>query len=149
MANHLRQQIRAAAATTLTNLATTSVRVFTSRTRMVAQSDLPCLRVYCDDERIVLKSGGIGARDRQRTLNLVVEGCVATNTTPDDTCDQIAKEVEVALDGNNGLGGLVKWVEPKSIGIEFSGEGDTVIAIVKMQFEVLYYSAKGSPDVAL
>lgn len=148
MADHLRKQIRDAAKTTLTGLTTTSTRVFASRARMVAAADLPCLRIFCDDESIVLKTMGPN-RERERRLNLVVEGCCAGNSGYEDTADLITKEVEIALDGNNSLGGLVKWIEPRSITQEFSGEGETVIAVAKMEFEVLYYAAKGAPDVAL
>lgn len=147
MADHLRKQIREAAVTTLTGLTTTATRVFDSRVRLIQQTDCPCLRVYCDDEEIELASMGIGARDRKRTLRLIVEGCVATNSSPEDTVDLIAKEVEVALDNNNGLGGLVKWIEPRRIETEFSGEGETLVAVIRLQFEVLYHSAKGAPDV--
>lgn len=148
MADHLRKQIRAAAVTTLTGLSTTSTRVYDSRARLIQNADLPCLRVYCDDEAIENVTMG-PSRERRREMTLVVEGVLKANTNVDDSADQIAKEVEVALDGNNGLGGLVKWIEPKSIAIEFSGEGETIVAVVKMQFQITYYSAKGAPDVAL
>lgn len=148
MANHLRRQIREAAVTALTGLTTTSTRVFGSRVRAIAQADLPCLRVYCDDESIELKSMG-SERARMRTLALVVEGCAAANADMDDTLDAIAKEVEIALDGNQGLGVGVKFIEPREIKSEFAGEGEKIIAVITMRFEAVYYAAKGAPDVAL
>jgi len=148
MANHLRRQIREAAAAALTGLTTTGSRVFASRARLLQASDLPALRVFCDDEDIENKTMG-PVRERKRTLELVVEGCCAANTDADDTLDQIAKEVEIALDNNNSLGVGVKWIEPKKIKAEFMGHGEVLIAVARMQFEAVYYSAKGSPDVAL
>lgn len=148
MADHLRKQIRAAAATTLTGLTTTSTRVFTERARAMQAADLPGLRIYCDDESIEVASMGTG-RYRKRTMSLVVEGIASGNTAPENTCDQIAKEVEIALDANNGLGGLVKWIEPRRINTDISKDADTLIAVVRMEFEVLYYAQMGAPDVAL
>lgn len=148
MADHLRKQIREAAATTLTGLATTGTRVFQSRARAVQSADLPCLRVYCDDETVELKTMG-PVRERKRTLQLVVEGLAQANADLDDTADQIAKEVEVALDNNNSLGALAKFIEPREIKTEFSGDAENVVGVIRMVFEVCYYSAKGSPDVPL
>lgn len=148
MANHLRRQIRDNATTTLTGLTTTSTRVFKSRARLIQAADLPCLRIYCDDE--VIENATMGPyRERKRTLTLVVEGCCAGNSGYDDTADLIVKEVEIALDNDNSLAGVAKWVEPKRITHEFAADGETVIAVAKMEFEVLYYAAKGAPDVAL
>lgn len=148
MANHMRRQIREAAATALTGLTTTGSRVFTSRARLVQAADLPCLRIWCDDENISTETIHV-ARVRERVLQLVVEGCCSANADMDDTLDQIAKEVEIALDGNQTLGVGVKAIEPKEIKSEFLAQGETVIAVVTMRFEATYYAAKGAPDVAL
>lgn len=149
MADHLRKQIREAAAAALTGLTATGSRVFQSRARLLQAADLPCLRIFCDDEAIELKTMG-PLRERERRLDLIVEGCASANSDLDDTLDQIVKEVEIALDGNNSLGVGVKWIEPKEIRSEFIAQGsELVIGCARMRFEVLYYSAKGSPDVAL
>lgn len=148
MANHMRRQIREAAATVLTGLTTTGSRVFTSRARLVQAADLPCLRIWCDDESITSQTIHV-ARVRERVLQLVVEGCCSANADMDDTLDLIAKEVEIALDGNQTLGVGVNAVEPKEIKSEFLAQGETVIAVVTLRFEVTYYAAKGAPDVAL
>ena len=146
MANHLRRQIREAAAAVVGNLATTGTRVFQSRARLLQASDLPCLRVYCDKEAIQRQTMGPGG-DRRRELELVIEGCVAANVDFDDVADQIAKEVAIAIDGNSGLGGLVKFVEPREFEIDSAGDAELVVAIMRMRFAVLYYAAQSAPDV--
>lgn len=148
MADHLRKQIRVAAAAALTGLSTTGSRVFTSRARAIQASDLPCLRVFGDDESIQNQTMGPN-RERARTMSILVEAIASGNTAPEDTADQMVKEVEIALDGNNSLGGLVKWIEPRRIGMDFGGDTDAIVVTARMEFEVLYYSAKGAPDVAL
>lgn len=148
MANHLKRQIREAAATTLTGLGVTAARVFQSRARLVQEADLPCLRIYCTDEVIVFQSMG-PERTRKRLVQLVVEGLCEANADTDDTADQINKEVEVALDGNNSLGGLAKYVEPREVKTEYGAVGEKTVALTVMKFEVLCFTRKGAPDVPL
>lgn len=146
MADHLRDQIRAAAAAALTGLATTGARVYVSRAQDMQAANLPGLRLYTTEESAEMLSLGI-ARIRQRTLTLIVEACVKAASGYDDTVDDIAKEVEIALDASNTLGGLCKWIEPTQFTLELGGEGDKVVAVGRMTFEVRYYAAQGTPDV--
>lgn len=147
MADHLRKQIRAAAAAALTGLATTGAHVFTSRARKLQQSDLPALRIYTGDESIDMKEPA-QPRLRERQITLIVEAVVAANTAYDDTMDEIVKEVELAFDANNGLGGLARAIEPHEYPrARFGGEGDAVIGMQELQFKVLYYTRQSAPDV--
>jgi hypothetical protein len=87
-------------------------------------------------------------RLRQHQLEMIVEAIVVTNTGYDDLLDQMTKEVENALDTNNGLGGLCKAVEPhKYPRMQFSDEGDTVVAMQELTFMVLYFTRQSAPDV--
>ena len=148
MADHLRKQIRTAAVAALTGLGTTGSRVYVSRAHPMQDANLPGLRIYTRSEEVEIASMGVG-RVRERRLELVVEACVKANSAYDDTLDQIQKEVEIALDANQGLGGISKYVEPRSFEDAFEGEGEKVVAMKRMAFEVLYYTAQGAPDVAL
>lgn len=149
MADHLRNQIRDAVADSgvLGNLTTTATRVYKNRTQDMQAGNLPGLRIFTQQEAVSLLSMGVG-RIRERTLVLVVEACVKANSAYDDTVDDICKEVETALDNNNTLGGLCKWIELTSFDLELDGEGDKAIAVGRMSFEVRYLTAQGSPDVA-
>lgn len=146
MADHLRNQIRDAVVTALTGLTTTTTHVYASREQDMQAANLPGLRIFTTEEAIVMLSMGIG-RIRERTLTLLIEACVKATTSYDDTVDDICKEVEVALDASNTLGGLCKWIEPKQFALELSGDGDKVVAVGRMTFEVRYYAAQGTPDV--
>lgn len=146
MANHLRQQIRVAAAAALNGLATTGSRVFTTRIYSLQPSDLPALRIYVGDEKLDMKEPA-APRLRERQLVLIVQAVVAANSGYDDTMDQIVKEVENALDANNTLGGLVKAVEPHEYPRpRFGGEGDTIIGEQELTFMTLYYTRQNAPD---
>ena len=147
MANHVRRQIRDAVATALTGLATTGTRVFPSRTQVLQDANLPGLRVYTQQEDVLI--GSIDAsRLQERTLTLLVEGVAKVNDTLDDTLDQIAKEVEVALDAAQGAGGA-KYLQLTNTDIEMNAEGEQDTGTVRLTYEVLYITATGAPDVAL
>lgn len=146
MGDHLRKQIRVAAAAQLTGLATTGSRVFVDRARRIQPTDLPALKIFLGDENIDMKEP-MAPRLRERQLVLIVEAVVAANTAYDDTMDQIVKEVENALDANNGLGGLCKAIEPHEYPrARFGGDADTVVGSQELHFMVLYYTRQSAPD---
>jgi hypothetical protein len=145
MANHVRRQIREAAATALTSLTTTGANVFQSRTHELQDADLPGLRIYTNDEAIdKLQEQG----DQLRTIQLVVEGCAKASSNLDDTLDTIIKEVEVALAGNQTIGGA-KYVDLAEIEIDMEGEAEKECGVARMTFEVVVLTDMAAPDVAL
>jgi hypothetical protein len=146
--SHVRKQIRAAAVTVLTGLATTGSRVYPSVVYPMQDAQLPGLRIDTGAESIAMAapSGGV-ARTHERTLNLIVQGCVKQNTTYNDVIDAIAEEVEKAIANNQSLGGA-KYVQLKSIEVALSGDGEHPVAVSTMTFEVFYYTAMNAPDAS-
>lgn len=145
MANHVRQQIRAAAVTALTSLTTTGAKVYGSLVYPMQDAQLPGLRIDTGDEGI--DSGDVGSL-MERTLQLVVQACVKQNTTYNDTIDAIIKEVEVAIAANQTMGGA-KAVLLKSIHVALSGDGEKPVAVATLTFDVPYFTAQSAPDTAL
>lgn len=148
MADHVRKQIRAAAVSTLAGLATTGANVFESRpaNRPLQGNELPGLLVDLAGEDIT--RGSMGVRGiNERTAVLRVRVVVKEVDSYADTLDQIIKEVEIALAGNQTLGGLCKYVQPVSIDVDLDGETERPVASADMNFEVLYYTALDAPDV--
>lgn len=156
MAAHVRKQIRAALVTALTGLSTTGNNVFAGRAsdRELQASNLPALKIDTVDGGDIetLSMGGV-ARLLERRLVVTLTAVVKSNSTPQDTVDQIFKEVEVALSASvsaNTLGGLVKHITP--IGepqIEIVGEGETTVVEGKQNFLAPYVTALNAPDAAL
>lgn len=145
--SHVRQQIREAAASVLTGLATSGTRVFQNRLRPLADSDLPCLLVNTDDEQI--ESLGISAYSPQeRVLDLMVRAVAKQSGTLDDTLDTLLYEVEVAL-ANHTLGGLVKSLMLESIKIEMNDELEKPVGVASAHYKATYYAATGIPGTAL
>ncbi len=147
MADHLRKQIRMAAAAALTGLGTTGAHVYPSRTEDLEDANLPALRVYTRNEEVVGKTAGNNPI-YDRLLELLVEGVVKADAALDDTMDQIAKEVEQALAANQGIGGA-KFVFLSHTEIDMESEGERDRGLIMMTFNVNYHAAAGSPDVAL
>lgn len=147
MPDHLRKQIRDAAAVALTGLATSGSRVFESRTHELQDTDLPGLRIYTNEESVVI--GSLGAsRLLERQLELVVECCSKKASSMDDELDAMIKEVEVALAANQGIGGA-KYVQLARIEIDMEGEAEKEVGVARMTFTVPYITALAAPDAAL
>lgn len=152
MANHVRQQIREAVATTLTGLATTSTRVFQSRIRPLIDAELPALRVYTAQEQ-VNNAVTIGFPNRQeRTLTVRVEAVVKAVTNFDDTVDTIIKECEAAINASTSAytaGGLARGgITLDAIEVDLDDSVEKPVAIARMDFQALYFTQSNAPDVA-
>jgi hypothetical protein len=148
MADHVAEQAIAAAKTVLTGLATTGTNVFDSLVYELQESQLPALLVDQGDEQLDGQSLGL-SRLLERSMDLIVVAKVKQNTSYRTRVNTIRKEVEIALAGDNTLGGVVKFITPTSCQIELSGEGEKPVAAATMRFRVVYITALGAPDVPL
>ncbi len=103
---HARKQIRDAAVAQLTGLVTTGANVFPGQVYDVDPAFLPCLLIYTRHERVGYESEQ-HPRDQRRKLTLEIRGRAPVTSLLEDTLDQIATEVEIAMDKSVDLGGLV------------------------------------------
>lgn len=151
MANHVRQQIREVAATTLTGLATTGSRVFQSRVYPLTDAQLPALVVYTNEEQAEVSAIGFPAL-LNRQLNLQVIAKAKANANLEDTLDTIIKEVETALNASvaaNTFGGLAKQTDLSSIYIEMGAEAEKPIGQAVMSFTVQYKTQAHAPNISI
>jgi hypothetical protein len=148
MADHIRQQIRERIATNVTGLATTGSNVYQSRVYPMASGNLPGLLIYSTSEDSEIDvMGSVGTLNR--ILNITVEGYVKSITEFDDKIDDICKEVETAMAGDQTINGLAKNSFLSSTEIEYNGDGDQPIGVVTMNYVVQYRTATNAPDAAL
>ena len=149
-ANHVRRQIREAFAARTTGLTTTGARVFQSRTRRLAAADIPCLRIYVENETIISEDV-LGAPYMQhRIINVRCEALAKQSADLVDKLKLICKEVQVAIAANDRLGVIAKL--PGTLtGIEINQDGSSDLpaglAAMDWQFVVLTWS--DAPDVVL
>ncbi len=154
MALHLREQLEAALATALAGLATTGDNVFRDRDTdaqpLSADADeLPGLVMREASESAVVSTiGGLVGRKRERLLSIPIEIHVQAASGYGTALNAIAKEIEVALDGNNTLDGLCKWIEPRGWEKTIDAAGAKPVALGRLSIDLQYYTRKGAPDVA-
>ena len=144
---HLRQSIRERIATDVTGLSTTGSNVFQSRVYPVEDASLPCLLVYTTSEESEVTEIA-SPRPMTRFLNVIVQGVVGA-TTPDDTLDDISKEVEVALAGDVSINNLANNSFLSSTTIEFNAEGAKPIGTVMLNYVVEYRNVDNNPESAI
>lgn len=147
MANHLRRQIREAAASLVTGLGTTGARVYQMRIYPLQAAELPGLLVFTNDETAERTSFPAPSL-MERRLELVIEGYARATSNLDDTLDGIAKEVEVAIAGDYTFAGKAKSTTLRNTQVQMV-EADQPIGMVRLTFDVVYFTLDNAPDVAL
>lgn len=151
MANHVRQQIREAVAAQLAGSVTTGSRVFQSRVKVLAESELPALVVLTNQENISMENiHPDPVLNRALTLTVLAKAKATNNI--DDVLDTIIKEVEIKLAGwqsvpalNSLIGGLVL----NSIDVEINADNETQVAESTIEFLVNYFTQASMPDVSI
>ncbi len=147
MSEHVRKQIRNAAKGALQGLGTTGSRVFISRVYPLDKAKLPGLLIFTPAEDSDREAS---PTDLMRDMTLQVHGVVAISGNLEDELDDIALEVEQALD-DLGLAGLAKIYH----GIQgtvstLAGEDvDKPHGAIAMEFLYTYRTVTGAPDVAV
>ena len=153
MPNHVRQQIREAFAAQVTGLVTSGARVFQSRFYNMAETDLPGLKIYTEQEEIADNAGTTyqASPDLQRrTISLRCEAVARATANLDDTLDKMCNEVEKAIAANPTLGGLCKvqcWLVSTDINMDDGSDRPTGNAV--MVWKIVVLTMSNTPDVAL
>jgi len=151
MAAHVREQITAAAVAALTGLATTGARVFRDRDTeerpLQPDAEVPGLVIEDDGdpaERITIDV----ARILERTMRLRVMAHVKKVAGYSAEMNQILKEVEIAMDAATLTG--AKDVVLAEVGARETVEGAEKPTVRQaFEFQIIYYTAAGAPDVAI
>lgn len=144
---HAHTLIRDAVATALTGLATTGARVFANRLYPLADADLPGLRIYTDQDAV--EADTIHTPHVQsHALAVQVECCAKANASLDDTCDQMALEVEEALAAGLTVGGI--WLQPVLTASGYQDEpGGTAVGVKRLDFTLAYTVMNNAPDTLI
>lgn len=147
--SHVRQQIRAAVVTAITG-AVSGAHIYGSRALPLdAPTELPALLVYAradEPEYAGMSAMGV-APIVSRRLALHIEGVVAGGD--DDSLDNIAAKIEAAMFVDPSFGGKARgmYLGPQELRAE--GEGESVVSVIDMQFNIIYRVAEGAPETAV
>src|SRR6266540_3539367 len=101
---HQRKLIREAVRAQLAGKTSAEDRVFKSRILPYGDLDLPAIAVYTRTEPVDEASRSTAPRELTRNLQLVVEGAVKLSEDVDDAIDDLAAEIESAVDADETFG---------------------------------------------
>jgi len=144
---HVRKQIRDAVVTALTGLNTTGSNVYRSRVFPLEKANLPALAIFTKSETTDFDTLTI-SRSIMRRLEIGVEAFVTDMTNTDNTLDTIAVEVEEALAADVTLGGLSKDLQVTAFEADYTGDGETTLAIGRFTVEAVYRTAENDVETA-
>jgi hypothetical protein len=146
--SHARKQIRDAVAIAVTGLALTGGNVFKTRIRPLEEESLPALLIYTMNEASDLLTMGPNGRVG-RELRVAIEVALKQLSNVDDTLDEIAAQVEVAIATNSSLKTLTKIIKVTSTTIGKSGEGDQVALGMILEFTAEYHTSRLDPETII
>lgn len=147
---HLRTSIRSAVATRLTGLTTSGARCYPSRIQPLADANLPCLRVYLDEETVeptTVHDPSI----LHREVTIRVECCAKAVSNLDSTLDTMLAEVETAIGtGDASFGGTIKS-RPflRSVEIELDDTLEKPVGILRAEYLAHYFTTAANPAAAI
>lgn len=150
---HIRQQIRDAAVTLLTGLATTGSHVFAARDTTayaLTDAELPALVVEVVNERA--EQIGVGGGVAAPTLceaELRVRVLAKSVTGYADTIDDAAAEVQAALAGAGQVGGVSITAYVGTDGPLVDASSDRPVASAEITFTLRYVYAANDPETVL
>lgn len=143
MTDHVRKQIRVAAAAALDAAVEITATVYTSRVHSLATEKLPVILVYTTEEASERFAMGDSL---QREVTLQVVGAVENTTGFDNDADELAAQIERALGVDATLGGLAKDLVLDATTIELVGDGDKPTGTVTLEYTAVYVTAASDPS---
>ncbi len=142
---HERQAIRQAIVAQLRGSAPTyataaGARVFETRMAPLRQTELPAIAVYAGDEAIDPDSASTAPRELKRTLTVAVEAWVRLTENVDDALDDLALEIETAMDSDLNFGSLAFDSVLSSTEIGLKMDGDRPMGCARLEYSVTYHT---------
>lgn len=138
---HERQAIREAVIAQIKAAGTAAgMRVTKSRMTPVRKAELPAISVYTDDEEIDSDSLDTAPRELTRTVQVAVDSWVKVPAggQVDDAFDDIALQVETAMDGDIYLATTAYTSILASTEFGIKDDGDQPMGCVHMLYTVVY-----------
>lgn len=141
---HPRKLIRKAVVALLVGANTAAEsRVFPTRVPPIRKTELPAIAVYTEDEETDQDSMTTAPRELKRDVDMSIELFVANSDgySIDDAMDDLAEQVEAAMNGNRYLSGTASEsvLAATESGVA-EGSADPLIGISKLTYRVTYRS---------
>jgi hypothetical protein len=146
--NHPRKAIRKAAVAQIMGTATTfrtraNDRVVAARRAPWSIKNLPAIAVYTNTDDVSPDSHDTAPLELEREVDLTVEAAIATSALEpeqiDDRLDDFAREIEIAIQRDPGLGGVASYCRLAASEIIELEKGSESIGVVRLSFRTRYY----------
>ena len=145
--NHPRSIIRNAIINQINGKTDAEDRVYGNRAKPLFDQFLPAILVYAKDENILeerFETDGFGPLKRE--LEIAIEAVILGGDDFDQKLDNLANQIENALDGFEISTRKSDILKLKSTEIDSSIEGSKIYGAVRLTYSVTYLTAVKQPD---
>lgn len=138
----IRQQVIAMLTGTAPRFATAARdRVCSTRQEPERTAELPAINVYTDGEEVTSDSVQTAPRELTRQVTIAIEAwAAATATRVEDQLDDLALEIETAMDSSVDLNGAAFMSILQSTAIGFKLDGARPMGCIHLEFLVTYHT---------
>lgn len=147
MSKHPRQEVREAIAARLKEVKTAAGdKIYISRAIPLFDHNLPAILIYANDEQIreeCWDSDGFGPLKRE--LEIFIEAVTIGREDLDNKLDNLALEIEKALDGWNISDKKAAILRFKGTDLDMSVEGKNTYGAVRLAYSLTYYTQTKQP----
>lgn len=140
---HGRKQIRDAVKVLLTGLATTGARIYAGRVEPLTAAECPGLNVRVSEETPIDDMRTLLEEEAFRAVGIAVEGYILAGG--EEALDQIALEVEQALEADPTIGGLVDDFSYQGTQLRRVPESEYDHAVVILTYSATYIVSRTNP----
>jgi hypothetical protein len=145
---HPRQLIRDAVVTALTGSTAAGSRVYATKWIATRRSEMPEITVSITDEPVD-DIGDSAPREYFRRPSIIVEAFVGAVGVADidNTVDDLASEIEAAMDVDRYFGGVLSDSRLSGTEIDVDTEGDRLTARLTLTYVGLYFTYPDAPTL--
>ena len=145
--SHKRQIIRDAIINQLKDNTDAGGNIYGNRAKPLFDQFLPAILVYSKQENILEDQYNIdGYAPLKRELEIAIEAVILGSDEFDQKLDNIAEQIESALDGFEIQTRKADLIKLKSTEIDYSIEGSKIYGAVRLTYSVIYRTSVKHPD---
>lgn len=141
---HCRTQIRNALKALLLPLPALGGRIFTSRFSNLQLAEVPAVVIYGGEENVLSADIHDTLLERDYNVNVSIKASSVSNI--DTLLDDLAEDVELAIDANLTLDGKVQSIVLTGSNIQIDEDAEVPVGEALLQYQVKYFTQVGAPD---
>lgn len=141
---HCRTQIRNALKALLLPLPALGGRVFTSRFSNLQLAEVPSVVIFGGEENVQFADIHDTLLERDLNINVSIKASSVSNI--DTLLDDLAEDVELAIDANLTLDGKVQSIILTGSNIQIDENAEVPVGEALLQYQVKYFTQVGAPD---